>query len=645
MKQPLGENFLLKLWIFGWLGIFVVISLLGVTSSSLQFIQTSEVSSSQISTGTFGEPRNIRADEYLRSTPWDLGLLKSGNANFTSPLADPNTSLIYPDPDSAINTLNAIDTMWPRTIPGIGIDQEFAFAWWTPVLLALIFLPLFLREIGVGAVVAITATTLIVTSPVNAWWSLWISPIIGYSSVAAYLYLIIMKKSVVRPIYLMPAVFLSAFGVFKLLTSYQPWVIVLAPMILVPAVVFAIRIYGVKKSLVRLGAIFITFGLLAGAFIISNSSALSTIQNTLYPGQRRSVGERVSALLTWGAPHLQVLNISKEIVGSNASELSSSFSILAIAGLIIIAVNRSRITKFSAMELSAATIVLIWFVWISIQMPNFFGSIPILSLVTPNRAASVFGIIAILLFAYVSIPKPEFSPASNSRIPRAMAVLGGLLAALLTFVGGQELSQVVPRLGSIRIAVATILIFVVVFCLLVEQLRISGLILLTVFSVFISASVNPLQKSTDGVTSGVVIEKLGELNVSGSNWASDSGSVDALFMANAMNSLSGQQLIGPNPDTWKMLDPNGLSEMAWNRGVSYISFTWSELLEPEITSPSADVILVSISPCALAENFSSLKYVVSTNILEYSCVSKEYEFNQNGVLVSVYEINEYNNLS
>ena len=37
----------------------------------------------------------------------------------------------------------------------IGIDQEFAFAWWTPVLLALIFLPVFLWQIGVGVVVGV----------------------------------------------------------------------------------------------------------------------------------------------------------------------------------------------------------------------------------------------------------------------------------------------------------------------------------------------------------------------------------------------------------------------------------------------------------------------------------------------------------
>ena len=346
----------------------------------------------------------------------------------------------------------------------------------------------------------------------------------------------------------------------------------------------------------------------------------------------------MGAFLTWGAPHLQVLNISKEIVGSNASELSSSFSVLVIAGLIIV-LNRRRVTKFSATEVSAVAIVLIWLGWISLQMPNLVDSIPSISLVTPNRAASVFGIIAILFFAYVSIPKTEFNPASNSRIPLAIAVLGGLLAALLTFVGGRELSQLVPRLGEIRIAVATILIFVVVFCLLVERLRVSGLVLLSVFSVLVAASVNPLQKSTIGVTNGVVIEKLGELYVPGSTWASDSGSVEALFMANAMNSISGQQLIGPNPDSWKVLDPTGLSDKAWNRGVSYISFTWSDLLEPVITAPSADVIQVSISPCALAEEFNSLDHVVSTNSLEYSCLSKKYEFNQNGVLMSVYEIN------
>jgi hypothetical protein len=637
MKKPLDENFLLKLWIFGWLGTFVVISLLGITSSSLKFIQASEASSSQISTGTFGEPRIIRTDEYLRSSPWDLGVLKSGNADFTSPLADPNTSLVYPDPDSAINTANAMDTIWPRAIPGIGIDQEFALAWWTPVLLALIFLPLFLREIGVGALVAIATTTLIVASPVNVWWSLWISPIIGYSSLAAYLYLIIMKKSGLKPILFICAIFLTAFCIFKLLTSYQPWVIVVSPMILIPTALFAIKTYGAKKSLLQLAAIFGTFIVLASAFLISNISALSTLQNTLYPGQRRSVGERISASLTWGAPHLQILNSSPEILGTNASELSSSFSVLAIAG-IAMAINRRRFVKFSALEISATTILIIWFIWISIQLPTSLGSIPVFSLVTPNRAATVFGIIATLYFAYSTVPR-DHQNQIDSPIPKVVVTLSGWLAAFLTFVGGQELSLIVPRLGDVRIIISTALIFFVILALLIEPLQKFGLALLAVFTVLMAITVNPIQKSTDGVTDGVAITKLLSLSSPESTWASDSGSVDAIFMANSIDSLSGQQLIGPNVEVWKVLDPDNLSETAWNRGASYITFTWSDLLVPEITSPYADVINVSIDPCVLAEKFSSLSYVVSTNTLEYSCLSKKYEFTQNGVLKNVYEIN------
>jgi hypothetical protein len=545
--------------------------------------------------------------------------------------------LVYPDPDSAINTVNAMDTIWPRAVPGIGIDQEFALAWWTPVLLVLIFLPLFLREIGVGALVAIATTILIVASPVNVWWSLWISPIIGYSSLAAYLYLIIMKNSGLKPIFLIPAIFLSAFCVFKLLTSYQPWVIVISPMILIPTALFAIKTYGAKKSLLRLAAIFGTFIVLASAFLISNSSALSTLQNTLYPGQRRSVGERISAALTWGAPHLQILNSSPEILGTNASELSSSFSVLAIAG-VALAINRRRFVKFSALEISATTILIIWFIWISVQLPTSLGSIPIFSLVTTNRAATVFGIIATLYFAYLTVPRDNQNQI-ESPIPKVIATLSGLLAALLTFVGGQGLSLIVPRLGDIRIIISTALIFLVIFALLIAPLQKFGLALLAVFSVLMAIDVNPLQKSTAGITNGVAITKLLSLSSPESTWASDSNYVDAIFMANSIDSLSGQQLIGPNTEVWQVLDPDNLSEGAWNRGASYITFTWSQLSNPEITSPYADVIQVSISPCVLAEKFNSLKNVVSTNVLEYSCLSKEYEFVQNGFPMNIYKIN------
>ena len=59
---------------------------------------------------------------------------------------------------------------------------------------ALVFLTLFLREMGATSLVSIAITTLIVASSVNAWWSMWVSPIIGYSSLAAYLFLLRMSR-------------------------------------------------------------------------------------------------------------------------------------------------------------------------------------------------------------------------------------------------------------------------------------------------------------------------------------------------------------------------------------------------------------------------------------------------------------------
>jgi hypothetical protein len=248
------------------------------------------------------------------------------------------------------------------------------------------------------------------------------------------------------------------------------------------------------------------------------------------------------------------------------------------------------------------------------------------------------GILAALSFAYVA----QKSTIADRRLGRSsvfLAATASLISFSLTLISGRQMQEVIPRLGNIRITVACISIALITFLLVLEKTRTVGVVGIALFSLVLTISVNPIQRNLDGLATGDVSQELNELAAKGGLWASDNPIVDALLMANAINSLSGMQLVGPNPDIWQVLDPNGLSEMAWNRGASSISFSWSDLLEPEITSPSADVIQVNISPCALAEKFNSLDHVVSSNSLEYSCLSKKYEFNQNGVLMSVYEIN------
>ena len=108
-------------------------------------------------------------------------------------------------------------------------------------------------------------------------------------------------------------------------------------------------------------------------------------------------------------------------------------------------------------------------------------------------------------------------------------------------------------------------------------------------------------------------------------------------MANNLNSLSGQQMIGPEISTWLQIDPGGNSESAWNRGASYIGFAWSGSQVPIITTPNLDAIQIEIDPCELRRSYPTLDHVISSSKLTNECLMQVYEFEQIGRLMSVYE--------
>ena len=627
----------LKIWVGSWTGIFLLLGALGITTSSLSLIAANEVGSVSSASVISGEPRSIRSDEFFRSTPWDLGLLKSGNANFVTPFAHQNTSLIYPDPDSWIDYVNAFDTIWPRLIPGVSISQEFAFTWWTPIWIALIFLPLLLVRMGASFVVSVCVTTLIIASPVNAWWSLWISPIVGFSAMATYLFLLMLsdenKRYPLKSLYILG----SAYGLFKLLTCYQPWVIVIAPMILLTTCAFAIERHGWKRVSKSLFPIVAIFAIISALFLSKNWDALTTLTSTLYPGERRSSGAFVSNALTWGAPHLQILNGTPKIVGSNYSELSSSFSILLLASLALIFLTKEKARK-NYSTLTSLSIVFIWTIWVTINLPQSFSSLPVISFVPPNRAAAVLGIISALLFAMSTTSARNDKEESDSRKQVEWRLIGvGIFAGSLTLIGGLELQESIPRLGMIRVSLATIIVAFLTYLICLSKTRAYGLIGLSLFSILMVSQVNPLQRSANGLAFGKVPSNLVAMDKEGNLWASDSGAVDALFMANNMNSLSGQQLIGPEISAWLQIDPERNSEAAWNRGASYVSFVWGTSHVPSITTPNGDVIQIEIDPCELRRKYPTLEHVVSTSKLRNECLVQVYEFEQIGKLMSVYE--------
>lgn len=627
---------LFQIWIISCFVLFLVVGLTGITTSSYSIVQAQSISSLSETSPLLSEARGIRSDEYLRSTPWKIGLLKSGGTDFASPLANSDNSLVFPDPDSWIDSISAIDSIWPRILPATTIAHKLAFSWWTPILLALIALPLFLRQVGANTLVSISATITILFSPVNAWWSLSISPIIGYSALASYAFI---KGSELLPMktkYAIATFPIVGFSVLKLLTCYQPWVIVIASITLIPTFIYTSEIRGYRNSLKSLGLSVVFFILLAGAFLNSNLSGIRTIRETSYPGVRRATGEHVSEAITWGAPHLQLLNQTRELIGTNPSELSSSITVIIFSSIAVYLIRRLHKQQLN-FQTSALFVFLVWLAWVAIPWPTWSNKIPLMSLIESHRAAALLGILAIFIFAYTS-QTIEIKHSEFGKVKIFFAITAATFSFLATHIGGRNVQEIMPRLGEIRITTASIAMASIAFCLVLEKTRIIGLIGVSIFSLILTISVNPIQRNLDGLATGEVANNLNVLMQQGGMWASDDLSVDALFMANSIPALSGQQAIGPNVANWRILDPNDAYINSWNSGASYITFNWQQEETITITADYTDIILVSTNPCSLAKSFKNLKYIASNMELPYVCLTEVYQFEQNGEVKNVYAI-------
>jgi len=258
-----------------------------------------------------------------------------------------------------------------------------------------------------------------------------------------------------------------------------------------------------------------------------------------------------------------------------------------------------------------------------------------MSLVEPNRAAVLLGILATFIFAYTS-QTAQIKHSEFGKLKISLAITAALFSFLVTLSGGRTLQEIMPRLGEIRVFTASLVMASIAFFLVLEKTRIIGWLGISIFSLILTINVNPIQRNLDGLGTGEVANNMNALNQKGSMWASDDLSVDAIFMANSISSLSGQQVIGPNVANWRILDPSQQYIGSWNRGASYITFNWQQEELVTITADDVDIIVVNANPCSLKKSFASLEFITSNKDLSFDCLSEVYQFVQNGVIKNVY---------
>ena len=167
----LAASSTLRLWLCGVAVVYAVLSIAGVTTSSLGVQYLSEAQGHNAPGVLVGTPRTIRIDEWNRGTPWLLGLMSRGNDGFASPLAFPDVALVAPTARDVPSALLHWEAVAARAAAVLPDSIVFAAIWWFPVAIVAVLLPLWLVRLGARPGIAVAATSLVVLAPANHWWS------------------------------------------------------------------------------------------------------------------------------------------------------------------------------------------------------------------------------------------------------------------------------------------------------------------------------------------------------------------------------------------------------------------------------------------------------------------------------------------
>jgi hypothetical protein len=617
---------------------YLLLVAFGITTSSVGSAPLLDNPAARPPGLVIGGPDSIRSDEFLRSTPWVSGILKAGGPTFSTPLGYKDSALVATPLGGPFTTLMYPDTRLVVTAGKWLPTQAFAGGWWLFVLAVALLAPRWFRRFGVGPEISLPLTVVLLVSPACVWWSWSPVAILGWAFAAAVSagYAVDDTRRRGRPSW-RGWLFVLVAGVClgRLALTYQPWSIPLGAAILVPTAVGLV--YGRDRLWWRLGQLglaLVVAGLSLMSYFREHANTLTVLSNTAYPGARRFAGDLVDPSVLLAGPHLWVSQTTPPLVNTNLSEAATGYTILGVIALLLVpAVRWRRLDKRIAVPVAASGITLMALAsWCLFAWPAPASHLFPMSLVSPGRLAQVIGLAATLTFGVFLAAWRTTGAAQRF----GSAVLVGVMTFFLTAVGGSAFrSAHLPSYRAVYVIGISLITAVALAVVVLTIRRWWALAPVAVLAVCVTATVSPWQIGFADLRNGHAARSIDALASSSTvgphRWASDDIFTDALFMANAVPSVSGEQWAGPHRRAWEVLDPDDSEEETWNRGASYINFAWGRPgSAPVVTLQATDVIVVTVDPCGTALDRLGVDFLVSRTPLSGSCLDERRSFDFGG---------------
>ncbi|QHK19606.1 hypothetical protein GU243_07485 [Pseudarthrobacter psychrotolerans] len=617
--------------------VFVVFVLFGITTSSVGISELRQDPANPLG-WQFGRSRPIRSDEIHAFSAIVISILATHGAPSLSPLAA-RADLVHRFPtDGFFEQFVFFDSTMLRAAAFIPEHMLFAAHWWLPSLILLMAMPTWFQQLGRSRRFGWLAAILIVLSPSNAWWSLMPVALIAYTLGGCVLMIAAFQRFAkgqrLAPVAL---AVLGGILIAGLPTFYAPWSLLLGLPVLVASTLW-ILLRGADwaprlKSTLITGGTAAVFGF---GTLFENRDGLQALLNTVYPGSRRVESDPQPLGRLLGAPALGPLQYS-EPVGINASELSSSFTVVFVWILVILLAAQWRLTfRDNIVEWTFGTWSALWIVWITVDLGPLSQKLPLLNLVTPPRAGQVVGVLAVILLGLLLSRWP---PPTSWRVP----LLAGAACGLATGYAASLLkASDLPSLSPMLILLVSAGVGVVVAAVTKYPQRLWPLAFCIVLAALPVARANPVLVGLGDLrasdTARAVAAQAPAARSEGKLWAADTPSLNTLLLTNGMPSLSGLQRSGPDAAAWQKLDPESAFANKWNRGGGYIFFAWTPGHPTTYVTNDFDAVGVSIDPCTLKNAWQNLDKIVSSQPLEAACLTLDSELQWQGKPAYVYAV-------
>lgn len=631
-------RFVRSVWFFPsiLLTMLIIFTVLQVSGSSIGVYSHTFYGEAKNPKLLFNNPRPIRSDEWLVSTQLTIAQHAAGYPKVNSNIMGGRDMTVVADaPTKDWSTIFRPQNWAFFVMP---LEYAFAFKWWVLLFLVIVSCYFFtLHVFSNKKIFAALFSTGVGLTPFLFWW--YTTGTFGPIFYGFFILLVSMKIIDGKKIFfLKKRRLVYSHGLYAIVLAYllTAFALILYPPFQIPiAIVIAAVIVGYLLEKFNIGKKFISkeFILTVSTFVIgcvlaltvlflfiqTRGSVITSIQNTVYPGnrmQKAGTESPVNMLSTYLQPQLQRSSSAAHYY-TNQSEASSFLMFLPfllLPGFIIIVLEyhlRHRI-NWILLSIQLCACLFLAESFIPIFQPIY--NLLLFNKIGASRLRIGLGFLGILQIIYI-LRSNIFTELPKKSVSIGVGVYSTLCFVVLLLAGYSTIGRYPLFLHNyLFVFVLAAWFSVLIFCFLTRRFVIGSLLFLG-FSFGAVFHINPVYKGLAPLYGDSLAKTMVAISPPHSNWVSlDELTFENFASIGNRNSVGGVQPY-PNLTFWRQLGGTK-NDYIYNR-YAHVLFTTHPAFDADVKLIQPDLFEVRFSCIPFIQK--NVQFVLSAQPIDFTC--------------------------